>query len=375
MTEEALVVELLPARQGDCILLHWWVDATAETPGRRVHVLIDGGPARAYTEIAERLARIPSRRIDLLVLTHIDADHIEGAILLVNDADLALTIDEVWYNGYPQLAAELAAPHGEILGALVASRGIAWNAPFAGRAARAAADDHALTEVTLAGDVRVTVLAPTTSGLTKLRDEWTRTCTEAGLTVGSVDDALRLLHAKRSLNPPSSYLSGGKGPDVVQLAQRRTGTDPSIPNQSSIVLLVERRGAAVLLAGDSTAGVLEPALRRLLAQRGIEHLALDAFKLPHHGSANNITSSLVMLAPARRYLFSTNGAYFHHPDDSAVATVIAYGPADCELVFNYRTPRTSQWADEALRRAHDFRTSYPADGEGAVVTLQGSADG
>ena len=95
-----LVVELLPARHGDAILLEWPDPSSVDRPIRRM--LIDCGPAPAYTGIANRLRELESRHIDLLVLTHIDADHIEGMILAVNDADLGLDIGEVWFNGYPQ---------------------------------------------------------------------------------------------------------------------------------------------------------------------------------------------------------------------------------------------------------------------------------
>ena len=85
-----LDIEMLPARHGDAILLGWGV------PGDRHHMLVDGGPAPAYPDVAGRLSELGEAGLDLLVLTHIDADHIEGTILLVNDADLKLRIGEVW---------------------------------------------------------------------------------------------------------------------------------------------------------------------------------------------------------------------------------------------------------------------------------------
>ena len=37
--------------------------------------------------------------LDLLVLTHVDADHVEGMIMLVNDANVGIDVEEVWFNG------------------------------------------------------------------------------------------------------------------------------------------------------------------------------------------------------------------------------------------------------------------------------------
>ena len=65
------------------------------------------------------------------------------------------------------------------------------------------------------------------------------------------------------------------------------------------------------------------------------------------------------MAPAERYLFSSNGSYFNHPDDSAVATVLRYGRRGAELVFNYSNPRTRQWGIESLRE--QYKKSIPLD--------------
>ncbi len=104
---KAPAFEMLPARHGDCLLLHW---NAGTSQGR---VLIDVGPTTAYEGIAGRLRQLKDPRIDLLVLTHVDADHIEGAILLLNDSSLGLSIDQVWYNGSPHLTNELGPVQGE----------------------------------------------------------------------------------------------------------------------------------------------------------------------------------------------------------------------------------------------------------------------
>ena len=289
-------------------------------------------------------AELEPRHVDRLVLTHIDADHIEGMILAVNDRDLGLEISEVWYNGYPQLSKELAAPHGEILGALISERGLDWNEDFRRGAVKATTSGESLTTVRLPGDLIITVLAPAQSDLRALHDYWLAACNEAGLTVGSTEEALKLLHEKRHLNPRDGYL-GIEPVDVERLARDRRGTDTSVANRSSIVLLAEYRDRRVLLAGDSTPAVLHAAIRRLLDERGIARFELSDFKVPHHGSANNITREIIEMAPAERYLFSSNGSYFNHPDDSAVATVLRYGRRGAELVFNYSNPRTRQSGD------------------------------
>jgi hypothetical protein len=308
--------------------------------------------------------------LELLVLTHVDGDHVEGTILLVNDAAVGVDIREVWYNGPPQLTRELGPVQGEILGSLLACRAIPWNARFDGRAVFADANAP-LPMRELPGGLRLTVLAPSLVALSKLRDVWDQACREAGLAFGSVEDALAALRARPALAPEHAYLSGPPSIDIRELARTRLGTDTSVTNASSIVLLAEYGDTRILLAGDATPDSLGLAVRRLLAERAIDRLPLTAFKVPHHGSAKNITADLVRLLPAEHYLFSTDGSYYKHPDAAAVATVVEHGPPDANLVFNYATARSLMWDNDNLRGRYGYRLSYPEPGShGARVVLK-----
>lgn len=357
-----LDVEMLPARHGDAILLGWG------NPDERHYMLVDGGPAPAYAGIAARLSELSGNRLDLLVLTHVDGDHIEGTILLVNDADLKLQIGEVWCNGSHHLVRELGPVQGEILGALIGDRGIPWNTSFGGSAILTSPSEP-FPVIDLAGNLRVTVLAPDSSALRRLRDAWLAACQEAGLGFDSPESALQALRSKPRLTPKASYL-GRAVPDVRELARSRKGSDTSVANASSLVLLVEYGASRVLLAGDSTPAALTPPIKRLLAHRELSSLPLTAFKLPHHGSSQNINAELVRLLPSDHFLFSTNGSYFKHPDSEAVATILEYGRPDSELIFNYDNARNRQWDDDLLRDHYRYRVRYPAEnGSGVVLTL------
>ena len=72
-----------PAADGDCLLLSF-----GETPPY-CHVLIDGGRQGTYSILKPTLKAIAEvgEAIDLLVLSHIDADHIEGFLALVADRE------------------------------------------------------------------------------------------------------------------------------------------------------------------------------------------------------------------------------------------------------------------------------------------------
>jgi phosphoribosyl 1,2-cyclic phosphodiesterase len=72
----------LPAAQGDAV----WIEYG--DPQRPHRIVIDGGPAISYERALRQriLALRPAeRRIDLLIVTHIDCDHIDGSIILVRE--------------------------------------------------------------------------------------------------------------------------------------------------------------------------------------------------------------------------------------------------------------------------------------------------
>jgi beta-lactamase superfamily II metal-dependent hydrolase len=94
--------------------------------------------------------------------------------------------------------------------------------------------------------------------------------------------------------------------------------DMSVPNLSSIMLLVEAEGKTVLLTGDGRGDHLLEGLQqsKLLNKEGIFHV--DVFKLPHHGSARNIAPELFERITADTYVICANGKY-DNPSDARVA--------------------------------------------------------
>ena len=134
-----MALEMLPAAHGDCLWLEY---GTADNIHR---VLIDGGPGSCYEHLRWRILALPQeqRRFELLVITHVDADHIEGVIKLLQDEDLGCQFDDIWFNDWVQIDGLMnsapsllpsGAVQGEFLGALIETMsGQAWNNAFAGK--------------------------------------------------------------------------------------------------------------------------------------------------------------------------------------------------------------------------------------------------
>ena len=350
-----LRLEALPAAHGDALLLEWG--------GHRM--LVDGGPAGRYRTVHDRVAALPSRDLDVLAVTHIDGDHIEGVVRLLQDRRaLGLRVGDVWFNGWPQLDAisdRQGADQGEMVGAVLTRDRLPWNAATAG-AAVVVPPDGDLPVLPLPG-AKATLLSPGPGELATLKRNWVKVLDEVGVKPGRPEEALKRLEKRRDLS----------GIEDLQGASGKL--DSSVANASSIAMLLEiDDGPSVLLTGDGHGDVLAAGLRRLASRRGVDRGHVDAFKLPHHGSAGNVTDELLGLVDTTRYVVSTNGAKFKHPDEAAILRIVSgetrREDVPVELVFNYASPTTDPWADEETQRRLRYTATFPADtSAGAVLDL------
>lgn len=273
---------------------------------------------------------------------------------------MQVTFGEVWFNGFHHLDNEpppdlLGAMQGELLTALIVDRALKWNAKF-GRRAVMVPDTGALPAHTFSG-MRLTLLSPTFEKLQKLKPEWDKAVRDAGLVPGAAAVVEDVEEGDDTL-----------GDSVEDMADSTFKGDTAKPNGSSIAFLAEHDGKRVLFTGDAHADVLLASLARgPLAQA--DSLPLDAFKVSHHGSRANLDRALVEAVPARRYLISTNGKQFRHPDPEAIARIAVFGPEEKAFDFNYKTDFNKAW-DSASRKAKwGLTTRFGTDDTGLVVKL------
>ena len=96
-------IKIYPAKKGDCFLISF-----EETEEEKKYLLIDCGYVDTFQKYLKNdLIKIGESGANLkkLILTHIDADHIQGAIRFLKDssAERFITIKEVWHNRYRHL--------------------------------------------------------------------------------------------------------------------------------------------------------------------------------------------------------------------------------------------------------------------------------
>ena len=352
------LVHALPADHGDCL----WIEYGRAADPRRI--LIDGGTARTYPRLRAHIEALPrSRRgFELMIVSHIDNDHIDGALELLADRSLGVSFGDVWFNGYHHTAPSLrprprvlGPAQGERLGALLTRRGAPWNRAFAGASVVVPALGR-LPAFTLADGLRLTLLSPTWTELTTLRRRWQQVLAEVGWRPGR--------------SPPTRLRGGILGsPSVARLATLPFAADDAPANGSSIAVLAEYGRRRCLLAADAFASVLADGLRRLASERGTATIDVDLCKLPHHGSRKNVDRALLARMRCFNYLISTDGSRYGHPDPEALARIVTDGRTQPGLFFNYRSAANRRWANARLQATHGFTSEYPAGDDGICVAL------
>lgn len=385
-------LEAVRAEAGDCLLLHYGDD------DRPRLIVIDGGPTEAvYERLRDRLDglredggfadRDEPLPIELLMVSHIDDDHIDGILhltrqLLDEGGEPSYKVKSMWHNSFNDLigdgADELrAAARGGVEAASAGGDFFDQDLVCPDTALIVASVDQGRE---LRDNAKLLGLVPTL--LVAKADEKPRNF-GAGLElrlVGPLRAQVEKLHAeweKRLLELDAA----GK----LDQAEAAAFTDRSAANLASIVVLAERGGKTMLLTGDARGDFLADSLEAqgLLGDQGRLHV--DLFKLPHHGSSRNVKRETFAKVTADHYVVSGDG---HHgnPDlptftmlfggredagllDRPFTLHLTYDPQDFRPHKGHDFPKAELAALlEAARQAgHDFTVRHPAAGEVSVV--------
>jgi hypothetical protein len=343
-------VSALPASFGDCL----WIEyGPNDAPSI---ILIDAGPSTPAA-LKKRLQQLAARggELELVVVTHVDADHIGGMLTLLEEDFYGVPVRDFWFNGFRHLPGEtFGEKQGERLTELLLNKRMPWNVALKNSALMVGDDDY--PEIDLPGGATIRLLSPDADQLKALKKKWINVCGEADLYAG--------VPANTTFYGDSGREHFGGMPDVAMLAKQAFVEDKREANGSSIAFMIEFESKRVLCGADAFPSRLLSSLEQIY---GEGPYAFDLVKLPHHGSENNVSTEFVKSLDCPRYLFSSNGAYFKHPSQVAVARVITHGNRP-KLLFNYRTEHNLMWDDELLRQVHGYSVSY-GENEGLTVDL------
>ena len=99
MSGPVFTVEMLAGGNGDAL----WIEYG--DPDRPFRIMVDGGTEPTRTTLAARFGALPEdqRHVELLIVTHIDGDHIGGILDFLEKQMVPVTFGDVWFNGYRHL--------------------------------------------------------------------------------------------------------------------------------------------------------------------------------------------------------------------------------------------------------------------------------
>ncbi|HEU4957595.1 MAG TPA: MBL fold metallo-hydrolase [Sphingomicrobium sp.] len=343
--------EFLPAFQGDCFLIH------AGTKAKPVLILVDGGPGGTYNKhLKPRLMQLRDEReldeftplvINLVIVSHVDDDHINGIVELFRD------IRKAKMNGDPPLFTVLGLWHNsfdEIIGndevnVATAQFGTASIAPVMADSESHEQFDAALILQSIAQGNELRDLANSDELQIPINDGF------GGLIKSSPGKK-----AVRKIGGVSFTVIAPRAPELVKLQkdhdkwlkeQKKAGKvitpgsmlqamlDTAVPNLSSIVLLADDGKRTALLTGDARADFIVTGAEEIgLIAKGAT-LDVDLFKLPHHGSDRNVDPSSLQRIRAKQHLFTGNGL-FGNPERATFEMLRDARPgAEMELYLTY----------------------------------------
>ena len=348
-------LDVIRARKGDCMILHY---GSKDDPRL---VLIDGGPKKVYApHLKPRLEKIKEARglenndplpIDLLMVSHVDDDHIQGILDLtrdlIQDNPQFAQVSGFWHNSFENIIGntpkELTAAFSKQFGA----------ASMAGDPPDLTIDVEGEEEVVVVSSLKVLasieqgaqLRSDVVNGLqSNLNEDF-----EGGLIVaneaaepidmgdglkftivGPLLPELKKLHEKHQEWLNNLAEKGQSAEDVLSAY-----VDKSVPNLSSIVVLAEAEGKRMLLTGDARGDKILEALELLGLKEDGGTMHVDLLKVPHHGSANNLDNDFFQEITADHYVFSGDGEHGNPEREAFEMLLNARGDADYTIHITY----------------------------------------
>jgi hypothetical protein len=346
-------LEALNAKFGDALLLHW---GTAKP---RLAV-IDAGPRGVFkSTVRPRLEQLMAHRggpplvVDLVMVSHIDEDHIAGIVDLFKylekvkeDGDaLPFNVLALWHNSFRDAVhAAKIVPTSLSPGVTVAGLEVGTLPPdVLGEVEPGTQVD--LASVKQGDDVRriATALAvalnqPFPNGLIMAAAGAPKKVTIDGLTLTVVGPSAERLEALRQ---EWATKQEGKTPSPAEVAEY---LEKTVSNLSSLVFLAESGDGRMLLTGDARGDDILAGLEsaKLLAKGG-GTMKVDVLKVPHHGSSRNLAIDFFQRILADDYVISADGTY-DNPDVETLEMLTEARGSDAYTI----------WLTNDVAHARDF---------------------
>ena len=400
-------LDVLRARKGDCLILHY---GSFEDPGL---VMIDGGPKGVYSpHLRPRLEKIKEARgldeneplvVDLLLVSHVDDDHIQGILDLTKELIAAqmdmqpqfVQILSVWHNSFEDILDD----NPKVLTAALASQfgpsSMEGDPPDLSIEADGEDEEvirsslRVLASIRQSAQLRSDMLNRLQTDLNRDFDGGLITANQKRIPI-EMEKGLRFTvvgptvpELKKLQQRHQAWLKGLKKERKSAEDLLSTFIDKSVPSLSSIVVLAELGKKRMLLTGDARGDMILAGLEDagLMEKSGKMHV--DLLKVPHHGSFNNLVYEFFERITADHYVFSGNGEYGNPERESLETLMNARGDEDYTIHLTYPIEeidlkRKKNWdkeqSKERKKREKNRATTVRPDWSREAHTLEALID-
>lgn len=307
-------IKFLKANEGDSFIIKFGKSEKA------YNILVDGGTGRVYNEVLKNEIEIIKKSkqyLDLVIVTHIDDDHIGGILELFSDLKDKLIdkkdniIKEVWFNSEliikdniekldidpkpirlkeERLSRKKSVKQGISLEEYLSSLEC-WNKQII---------EHGIEfKEKQIGDGKITVLSPRWKGIVNLHKKWEKE-KGSGKKTGNRTDYEQTLES---------------------LVKNQFKEDGSITNKSSISFILEYKSKKILMLGDAHPTDIIASLNEL-GFNETNPLRIEYVKISHHGSKANTNERLLNIIRCKKFIISCDGSSHGLPNKECLARII-----------------------------------------------------
>lgn len=321
----SIQLTVLKASYGDCLVI------SGDFDGKKRNILIDGGPGETFQQgirpgsLKTYLdqVRAANEKIDLLIITHEDQDHICGIISAFEEEGyLSDLTTEVWFNSGKLLAKKLA----------IAEELDKQKVSTSDSTATSINDGITLEEyLNQKGIKHDNIIHSSLKSGKRIK----KYGCEFEILSPSIKN-LKKRNAHWAEKYPSNLTSSDrKKTDLKSLMNGKSGaSDGSPSNGASIAFNFKFDGKTLMLLGDAHATEVVRGLRSL-GYTTTKKVKVDFMKLAHHGSKNNTSKKLLNYIDCDSYIVTTDGTGHGHPDKEVFARIIECSEHKPSFLFNY----------------------------------------
>lgn len=360
-----LEIDMFAAESGDSFLIK------CERDSEKTNIVVDMGYTCTYQNILRpkflELSKL-GESISLLIITHVDQDHIQGGIKFLQENGTenkpkVIGVEEIWHNslkhvvsvkdiqipakksaqGIPTVRSacerkrqQISYLQGSSFASYIYEGGYKWNEKFCGNAVLAS-NSGELSEILLKEGIKIIILSPTDVELSKLEQEWKRTVLKDTVLDGDIDDAFEYMLYRKGQEQPMRRRNpcAAMNESLEEyIAANPSIDDSNIVNGSSIAFILEFDEHRVVFLGDAHPTVICQGLDKYYEKYG--RVKFDAVKISHHGSKGNTNDDLLNRIESDYFLISANGHHGHPDKETIVRLLLKQQKSIKKLVFSYK---------------------------------------